>query len=244
MKKASLIIVFLFGNFLLCAAQEKFLYTKDFKIILAKTKDAGSNLFYDKLLKRFQADDSTLTRPEILSLLIGFTDKPAYKPYTVLETERLIYKLNDDGKFKAAHDTAVILLKTYPLSYQGLKELSYSYSKLDKADSAEYTLNLVAKIMSAMMYSGDGRSAETAMFALGPADGQHLITGAGLSLGSMGSGRDKSGNFLDMLQAVTKEGDKIQMYFNIQHAVLKMFDGKSAKEMMEEQDKKKTNNKN
>src|SRR5690349_17947497 len=100
--------------------QEKFEYSRDFKTILEKTKDGASSFFYDKLLKRFKENDSTLTKPEMLALLIGFTDKPEYKPYNIITTERLIYQLNDDGKFDQAYDTAMKLLKTYPLSYQAL----------------------------------------------------------------------------------------------------------------------------
>lgn len=223
-------------------AQENFNYTRDFKTILAKTKDAQNDLAYEKLFKRFQANDSTLKRPEILALLIGFTDKPAYKPYDVLETERLIFKLNEENKFKQAYDTATVLLKTYPLSYQALYEKAYASDKLGFKDSASYYLDLVAKIMSAMIYTGDGRSIETAMFSLGPADGQHLLRGVGVGIGAMGSGRDKDGNFLDMLEAVTENG-KMQMYFNIQHAVAKMFGGKSATEMLKEQAEEETKSK-
>jgi hypothetical protein len=237
MKKIIAILLVVSTTSLLATAQEKFNYTKDFKSILAKTKDTGSSLFYDKLFARFVANDSGLTRPEMLSLLIGFTDKPAYKPYNVLEKERLIYQLNDEGKFQQAHDTAIRLLQTYPLSYQGLKELSYAYDRLNKKDSAVYYLDLVAKIMSAMVYSGDGKSFETAMFALGPADGQHLIHSAGLGIGTMGSGYDKDHHFIDMLQAIMDDGRKIQMYFNIEHAAQKMFDGKSAEEFLKQNKK-------
>lgn len=238
MKKYFLLAAFLISLSNAIHAQDGFNYTRDFKSVLTQTKNPAGNLFYDKLLVRFKADDTTMTRSEILSLLIGFTDKPAYKPYNVLETERLVYDLNDKGKFQQAHDTALALLKDYPLSYQALKELSYAYEKLGRQDSSQYSLNLVAKIMSAMLYSGNGRTPETAMFALGPADGQHLLRGAGLGIGTMGSGADRDGNFLDMLQAVTNEGNKVQMYFNIQHASLKMFDGKSAEEFLKEAEEK------
>lgn len=227
---------------MIATGQGSFIYKRDFKSILKETKDPKNKLFYDTLLKRFKENDTTLTRHEILSLLIGFTDKPEYKPYNVLETERLIYKLNYEGKFKEAYDTANRLLKVYPLSYEGLKEYSYTLSKLGKDDSAHYYLDLVAKIMGAMLYSGNGRTPETAIFALGPTDGQHFIKGAGWGIKTMGSGKDPDGNFLDMLLA-TKNGKDTQMYFNIQHAALKMFDGRSAEEMIKEVKKEERKNK-
>jgi hypothetical protein len=226
----SILLLTLFSGY----SQESFNYTRDFKAILAKTKDASSELAYDKLFKRFQANDTTLKSAEVVALLIGFTDKPAYKPYDVLDKERHIFKMNDENKFQNAYDEATELLKTYPLSYQALYEKAYACDKLKMKDSASYYLDQVGKIMLAMIYTGDGRSKETAMFSLGPADGQHLLRGAGVGIGAMGSGEDKDGNFLDMLEAVTENG-KMQMYFNIQHAVAKMFGGKSAEEMMKEQ---------
>jgi hypothetical protein len=213
--------------------QEKFDYSKDFKTILAKTKDPASNLFYDKLLKRFKDDDTTLTGPEVLSLMIGFTDKPAYKPYDVIVTEQLIGQLNSEGKYKAAYDTATAFIKSYPLSFQALYQMIYSLEKLGKEDSAAYYVHLVARVILGSAYSGDGKSAETAMFVLGPKDGQSLLELEGFGIGTMGSGVDKSGNFLDILQGI-KDGDQTNFYFNIQHAALKMFGGKSAEEIMKE----------
>ncbi len=238
MKKITSFLIVLSITFL-SYAQGNFDYARDFKTILAKTKDSNNNLYYNKLLKRYISNDSTLTRPEILALLIGFTDKPDYKPYNIVETEKLIYELNDVGKFKEAYDTGLALLKIYPFSFNGLEETSYAIEKLGNLDSANYYLDLVAKIMSAMAYSGDGTSPEAAMFAIGPSDGKHLIRRIGMGVCKMGSGIDENGNFLDMLQACKNEM-KIQMYFNIQHAVSKMFSGKSAEEFMNEQlDKKK-----
>ena len=81
-----------------------------------------------------------------------------------------------------------------------------------------------------MASTGDGLTPETAIFALGPVDGQNFIykyTRSGIGL--MGSGKDKDGNFLDILTAVKTNkttGEKMSttMYFNVQHAVKKMFD--------------------
>src|SRR5688572_4902503 len=105
MSKTIAILFILLTTALSSFSQDKFGYSRDFKLILAKTKDPNSNLYYNNLLQRFIANDSTLTRPEILSMLIGFTDKPEYKPYNILETESLIYQLNDEGKFQQAQDT-------------------------------------------------------------------------------------------------------------------------------------------
>src|SRR5689334_21495769 len=109
MQKTVVLLILIFGT-VISSLGQKFDYSRDFMPILAKSKDPADVFYYDKLLIRFKANDSTLTGEEMLALLIGFTDKPEYKPYAVLKTERLIYKLNGEGKYQQALDTAQMLL--------------------------------------------------------------------------------------------------------------------------------------
>lgn len=205
--------------------QTNFNYKEDFKKVLAKTQDPNDDLSYDKLLKRFTANDTTLTDYEVLALLIGFTGKPEYRPYWDLDMERKIYSLNDGKKYQEGLDSANKFLKTHPLSVKVLFEKSYSFHKLEQKDSADYYLYQGRRIFKAMYFSGDGKTSENPTFALGPADGQdYIIKFAGAKIGMMGSGRDKSGNFLDILEARFDDGQSMKLYFIIQHAAAKMFD--------------------
>lgn len=219
--------------------QTTFSYKDDFKNILYKTKDQNDSLSYDKLLKRFVANDTTLTDFEVLALLIGFTDKPEYKPYQDLDTERQIYNLNGEKKYQQGLDSANKFLKTHPLSVKTLFEKSYSFHKLEQKDSAQYYLYQGRRIFKAMYFSGDGKTSENPSFALGPADGQDYIRKfVGAKIGTMGSGRDKTGNFLDILEAKFNDGQTMKLYFIIQHATIKMFDGISIEEELNKQKKK------
>src|ERR1700749_2753486 len=181
MKKISTIILLLFAFTFF--GQSTFNYKDFYKKILDKTKNASDNLSYNKLLKRFQANDTTLTNYEVLALLIGFTGKPEYKPYEDLETEREIYKLNGEKKYEEGLKLGKKFLKTHPLSVKTLFEISYSFHKLNKEDSSDIYMYRGAKIFEAMYFSGNGKSPETPTFALGPADGQDYIykfVGAGI----------------------------------------------------------------
>jgi hypothetical protein len=205
-------------------AQASFNYKEDFKKLLAKTKDENDSLAYDKLLKRFTVNDTTLTDFEVLVLLIGFTDKPAYKPYQDLDTERKIYELNGNKKYEEGLQLGQKFMNTHPLSVKTLFEVAYSFHKLNKEDSADYYLYRGRRIFQAMYFSGDGKSKETPTFALGPADGQDYIHKfVGADIGIMGSGRDDEGNFLDILEAKFENGNTLTLYFIIQHATSKMF---------------------
>ncbi len=220
--------------------QTTFNYKDDFQKVLAKTKDQNDNLSYDKLLKRFSVNDTTLTDFEVLALLIGFTDKPEYKPYGDLTTEREIYKLNGEKKYQEGLDKVNEFLKTHPLSVKALLEKSYSFHKLEQKDSAQFYMYQGQRIFKAMYFSGDGKTKETPTFALGPADGQdYIYKFVGSDIGTMGSGRDKNGNFLDILEAKFEGGQSVTLYFIIQHATDKMFGGKSIEEELKGQKKKK-----
>ncbi|MGZ8544519.1 MAG: DUF4919 domain-containing protein, partial [Flavisolibacter sp.] len=188
-------------------------------------KDPNDNLFYDKLLPRFEKNDTTLTDHEVLALLIGFTGNPVYKPYQDLEVEREIYRLNGENKYNEGLRLGQTHIRSHPLSVKTLFEISYSFHKLNREDSARFYLNKGHAILEAMYYSGDGSSAETPAFALGPADGQVFIHKAiGGSIGTMGSGRDSNGNFLDILEVKLEDNQSITLYFIIQHATSKMFE--------------------
>lgn len=205
--------------------QTTFNYKNDFKRILAKTKDENDSLFFDKLLPRFNNNDSTLSDFKVLALLIGFTDKPEYKPYHDLDTEREVYKLNGNKNYEAALTLGQKFILNHPLSEKALFEIAYSFHKLNKEDSANNYLYKARRILKAMYSSGDGKSKETPIFALGPADGQDYIRKfLGAGIGVMGSGRDNEKNFLDILEAKFKDGNIITLYFIIQHAANKMFE--------------------
>lgn len=223
MKK--ILTILLTISVLASVSQTSFNYESDFKKILARTKDANDNLSYEKLLKRFSKNDNTLTDFEVLALMIGFTDKEAYKPYDDLSTERKIYALNGEREYKQGLDTGLLFLKSHPVSLKTLFEISYSYYKLGKQDSSDYYMHKGRMLFKAMIFSGSGKSSKDPMFALGPADGQDYIYKViGAKIGTMGSGSDQNGNFLDILEVLPKDGSEAySLYFIIQHATNTMF---------------------
>lgn len=227
-KAIQTIVIFLLLSIEQVSFGQTFNYNEDFAKILARTKDQNDSLSYDKLLKRFQVNDTTLSDYQVLALLIGFTDKKEYKPYSDLDTERKIFDLNGDGKYKEALDSATVFLKTHPLSVKALFEKSYSFHKLGAVDSARYYAYKGRRIFDAMFFSGNGTTIETPTFALGPADGQDFIYKyVGADIGMMASGSDEHGNFIDILEAEFDSGKMMTLYFVIQHATSKMFEGKN-----------------
>jgi hypothetical protein len=199
----------------------QFDYAKDFDKILRQTQDKNDSLYFPNQILRYSSNDTSLTDYEVLALLIGFTADSNYKPYNDITTERKIYSLNGNGKFEEAKSKGLEFIKTHPLNQKTLIELSYTYHKLGIADSADYYSIKFHQIMDAMALSGKGFTADSAFFSLTPVDGQNFITKyLRGKVGTMGSGSDTKGNFVDILEYIpsdSEDGEGVSLYFQIEH---------------------------
>lgn len=217
--------------------QSDFDYKRDFERILKQSLDSSNNYYYPHLLERFERNDSSLTHAELLALQIGFTGSPNYKPYKTVDAEREIKTLIANKDYSAAFNACNDLLATNPLNLTALMEKSFSNIKLEK-DSAEFHREKVMKVIGSIIKSGSG-TVESPSFVLGPIDGQTVITIVfGASIGTMGSGADPNGYFLDMLEVIKEGREPRTMCFNIDHATKKMFSEEDMKRFEKGEKKK------
>ena len=215
-----------------------FSYQRDFKTILEKTRDKTSDLYYQKLLIRFLDNDSSLTRAETLALMIGFTEDRHYKPYKDMGKEQEIYDLNESGDYETALTESKTYLQTHPLSLRINKERSYSYHQLRKEDSAKYFMDLNDRLMSAMIYSGKGKTPETGIFSLGLIDGENFITSVGMTAAHKTTTSAKSKVLMYIVDALSDEGTHTDYYFILQHARDKMDEDEIGEDPVVKQPKK------
>ena len=99
-----------------------------------------------------------------------------------------------------------------------MKERSYAYHQLRKKDSADYFMNMVEKVMGAMIYSGKGKTPETAIFSLGLIDGEHFINNVGMTPANKTTTSPKSKVLMYIVDALSDEGTHTDYYFILQHA--------------------------
>ncbi len=222
-------------------ASPAFDYHRDFKAILEQTQSDTSKLFYDSLLVRFIQNDTSLTKAETLALMIGFTENQHYQPLENMEIEEEIFDHNKSSEFHEAVEKGRPYLDTHPLSLLVLREVSFAYTRLglyygkngqfDSAvicqDSAKYFMDLNDKIMEAMIYSGKGRSPETAIFSLGLADGEYFIPNIGYTLEKKTADWIQKKDFMEIIQAADESGESKIFFFAIQHAKAKIDDDKA-----------------
>ena len=277
--KLLFLLVFLLSATSLFAQTEQipeeipFNYKKDFKRLLDSSQDRGSGLYYYKLLKRFMDNDSSLTNPEVLALMIGYTENPYFKPLKDMEREQAIFDLNKDGQFRETIRQGKIFIQTHPLSLLVLREISYAYQMVSKKefqpnlimdsavlyqDSGKYFMDLNDKIMEAMIYSGKGRTPENPIFSLGLADGETFIPNVGFRIDTDGQKDrkdtewNKDGYFLEVITALVDNVNVRKYYFIIEHAKKRIDDDeanelaaqKAEKARKEEELKKKKGKKN
>ena len=218
------IIILLFGIVAKVQAQS-FIYQHDYKAIAYKTKDPDDSLYYPRLFARYISNDSTLSPAEVLALLIGFTDRLEYKPYDDLVLEKQINQLNNTGGYQQAIKLANLFLSTHPFDQQAIVAKSYAYYRLGKLDSSEYYVLRFDAVMKAMAYSGSGKAPDSAIFALGPIDGENFIRRyLKASTGYTDNRLDSYGNHLSVIEAKLNGKASIELYFVIQHALNAMLE--------------------
>lgn len=203
---------------------KQFNYKKHFEIILNESKNENSKYSFSQQLEKFN-NDETQSDFEVLCMLIGFTDNENFKPYLdILTVDKEIYELNEKEKYTEAIEYGNLVLSKNPFMIKVLRELSYAYLKTGNKEMSDKCLLRTGKIYNAMFSSSSttGVNIKEPIFSLGPKDGQYYIKYfMKCKLGKMGSGYDKNGYFIDMLDT-TVENIPVTFYFNINHVTKTM----------------------
>lgn len=213
-----LLCLFILNN---CFAQH-FNYEKDYQVILKRTQTKDDSLNYLSLLPKFLNNDQGLSVYETLCLMIGYSALSDYKPFADVKTERLLVALNDSSKYETALKVCDTFLAKHPLNQAGIIEKAYAFYKLNKNDSAAFYKEQFARIMATMDWSNDGRTPETAMFALGPDDGKNFADKYyHAEVGKTGTIINSYGNYCSSVETLYKKDDQQKstiFYFVLQHA--------------------------
>jgi len=204
-----------------------FNYQRDFKRFLDYTKDNESDLYYNKLLYKFLTNDSTLSSEDALVLMIGYTDKPDFKPLDDLLKEKEICNLVTNSNYAIAIQLAKKFLAKHPLNLMALQQITIAYNSLNMKDSANHYMKQHIKIMDAMIYSGSGKTPENPIYALNLADGEYFTNNIGYDITKKETNWNKKGDFIEIIQATNQKLTNKVLYFVIQHAKAKVDNDKA-----------------
>lgn len=215
----NLIFIIFFLNVSAVNAQSSFKYTRDFNSILVESRKPNSKLAYESLWQKYSQNINTLSNREMLSMMIGFTDKPNYKPYAYYEMQN---SLENKSKIalKSVYIDASNFADELPFSLSLLNQLLFCSKKLDMPEDAARYSSIITKVSDAMRYSGDGSSADKAIFILEPSDANYFLselTSKGYTVG--GKTNIEIGGYKEVYDYQKQEnGAVFKIYFNLQHA--------------------------
>ena len=140
-----------------CSAQE--ILNVDYSAIKEYVTDHSTE--FQKLMQRFEENDSLLTRQDYAMIYYGYSFTPAYKGS--MDNFQDLRKLIKEQKYEDAYNTGKELLKKNPVSLQLLYNM-YGLAGLLEKDIQEikHYSKRYAALLTMISLTGDGTSEETA----------------------------------------------------------------------------------
>lgn len=158
--RSLILILFLVGSISASAQSNYIPVNRDY--IEKKVKDSTSPFYYQTLLTRYLAYDSTLNLEDYRFLYYGFPFQPAYSPYASFMNSELndLLKNKDNRKaLELAHE----VYQQQPVSPRSLYNILVTMQISGSNDSTmRHVQRQYVNIIDAIVSSGDGRSCGTA----------------------------------------------------------------------------------
>lgn len=190
MKKLLLIVFSLIST--VSFSQDWDIETPDYKRIEKNIQDSKSNLFYDSLMTRYAAGDSTLNTEEKRHLYYGYTFQDAYAPYafssyrdslaTVLNQERL-----DTAAFELIIQYTDVMLSENPFDMRALNYQLYSLEQIGNFEAFNIRVEQFSAILDAIISSGYGTSKEEAFYVISTSHEYEMLGILGFEFGGQQS---------------------------------------------------------
>ena len=152
-----------------CSAQE--ILNVDYSAIKEYVTDHSTE--FQKLMQRFEENDSLLTRQDYAMIYYGYSFTPAYKGS--MDNFQDLRKQIKEQKYEDAYNTGKELLKKNPVS---LKLLIYAVnlaSELRREEEVQAYIDKYIKLSSAIISSGDGTSEDTAFKVISVNDEYQIL---------------------------------------------------------------------
>ncbi|WP_255037634.1 DUF4919 domain-containing protein [Lacihabitans soyangensis] len=175
MKK--LIVVLITISSLANAQSINFSYKKDYTKYISDTKNSSSNYYFPKLKERISNYDTTLTKSEILHILIASTE--IENDIEELESKEYeIFESSEKKEFNQSIELSKKLLIKYPWNLTAHKELSYALKSNGDSLSNDYKKHyqFFRKITESYLTTGNGNF-ESPMFSVTFMDAFQIMNG-------------------------------------------------------------------
>lgn len=139
----------------------------DYKAIAKETANSTSRFYYPKLLKRYEAGDTTLTTEDYRYLYFGYLFQPGYDPTggcSADESLKNFYEKNIPSSIDrpAVIEKATACLRENPFSIRELSVLGYAWQYERNRKEMDACFMKVEALTRAILSTGDGKTTRTA----------------------------------------------------------------------------------
>lgn len=144
----------------------------DYEQIKKDIENKSSDYYYDKLLKRYQQGDSTMTLSEKQHFYYGYVFHKNYHPYISFPNQKEINNIlnKEDEISKEEWEELLSLtdaaLKIEPFNLRNLHYQSLAYQYFDKTKEADVNYQKIVCILDALLSTGDAYTKETAIHVI------------------------------------------------------------------------------
>ncbi len=160
----------------------------NYKKIEKNIKKEKSNLYYESLMDRFSAGDSTMTLEEKRHLYYGYTFDEKYSPYSRSDYgDSLRVVLNKENLdsldlIKVVDYTNKMLLDK-PFDLRALNYQLYSLEQMGNKEIFDKRVTQLRTIVDALMSSGNGKSKKEAFYVIYTSHEYDLLDVLGFQFG-------------------------------------------------------------
>lgn len=189
------------------------------KQIEKDVKDKSTPYYYSSLLKKYSQGDSSLTLEEKRHLYYGYCFQPGYEPYGTgdgaSDSARAIARKDsltevDYAKLMAFTETA---LQNDPFDSRMINYRFFAAKHLGRKDLMQAMRTQMKIMIDAIVSTGDGKSAKTAMWVIKVSDEYFIVDVSGFEFGGSQS-LDPDGP-CDLLTVKENEWGIEGLYFNV-----------------------------
>lgn len=169
MRKILLSLIFIF-SFLSAFAQEE--EAPDYKLIRSQIQNAKGPNYYPTLMRRYLANDTTLSMEQYRALYYGYVLQEDFVPYQVekkplLDMRKSLIESKGNAKFcPQAIQVAQEVLEDNPFDLMAISTISFAYLQLRDTVSYHLWNDRQTSLLDAITSSGDGASQESAIHVI------------------------------------------------------------------------------
>ncbi|AMM51344.1 hypothetical protein TH61_09410 [Rufibacter sp. DG15C] len=190
----------------------------DFTKINAAIASPKSKFYYPTLLKRYMANDVTLTTEEYSHLYYGYPKQPGYKPWAVNDKEDELGQLVLYENWPVILSTGTKLLQKDPFNLSVIYLMHMATGELRRAAESKKWLTKFDGLLAAIKASGNGRSPETAVVLVTPRD-EYMFLNAAAKLRQDGAAQLVDNKYDLVKLKLPNKLNLTQVYFNIEKAL-------------------------